>query len=675
MRKQLNIWLENIEVNLVLLFLISSLFYAPFVFTAFADGYSQGKHTGDTAGSAALQKLGSKSGIKSRISIPMTSGGISPMSTLDNSQSFSASISAPSSDKYLELLIHPTTTGDLSPVYVYQDTDFDGSFDYSYSIPFPVSGVCANGVIGCDPGTWNNCHYYKWVADSEGRVSLQETEISDLGGCYCSNASCGSGTSTTAFASIILKDLGGGAVGAAMSAKNSVSITGVQVNTMDIIYYGQDTGNPDTAKETPADTGKTCYEWYSGNEAPSQYYDPTSGSALLSASGSAAVSGMADTGSMYNLIVTSGAAQVNPVEQRTCTINRVVAVTPQGEDQVLRFTVGTVGDNYWSSGIYTVTKNIFISDVSHVSSAKLYYAGWDDSIRIYVNDHKVYENWPGCYERDTNFRTNLNIDAMPYLINGNNIFKEEVCAQSGGSCGEGWFNVEIVEEAYDDVQTYIDDGCSALENDSNCRLKDEWVDGIQTWSNYASTGFIPVGQTCKTFTGNLPHTYCYDWWIKKRVYICKTQSYDFSKARQRAQTIDASVKNTDVSQNTLTGVSYQDYRKNENGNWIYENRGLVVPQRDAQGGCIFVCKVKTPVADTQATSQNENTSQYRSTSSYVFDYRKCDKQADSYVCPVKPGETVVKDCACIDEFAEAASIIQTLQEAGKDIICSDGVAK
>ncbi len=38
-----------------------------------------------------------------------------------------------------------------------QDTDFDGVLDYSYLAPFAVSGVCANGVIACDSGTWTNC--------------------------------------------------------------------------------------------------------------------------------------------------------------------------------------------------------------------------------------------------------------------------------------------------------------------------------------------------------------------------------------------------------------------------------------------------------------------------------------------------------------------------------------
>jgi hypothetical protein len=42
------------------------------------------------------------------------------------------------------------------------------------------------------------------------------------------------------------------------------------------------------------------------------------------------------------------------------------------------------------------------------------------------------------------------------------------------------------------------------------------------------------------------------------------------------------------------------------------------------------------------------------------------------MCPAGAGEEVLISCQCINEFAEAATIMETMNQAGKDLICSDG---
>jgi len=209
------------------------------------------------------------------------------------------------------------------------------------------------------------------------------------------------------------------------------------------------------------------------------------------------------------------------------------------------------------------------------------------------------------------------------------------------------------------------------ENDPDCKLKDEWVDGVQTWSSYNPTGFVPVGESCRTVTGWQTHTVCYNWWTKKRIYTCKIKGWNFDEEKKRMQTIVNSTKDVNVmSGNVLGNVGYQDYRKN-NGSWGNYSGSINIPFAGSKKGCMFVCKVRVPVKDTQAYA-NKNTSQYRSINSYVFDYRKCSDHDGTYVCPYNPskGEQVITNCQCIDEFAEAAAIMQTLEDAGKDIICS-----
>ena len=77
--------------------------------------------------------------------------------------------------------------------------------------------------------------------------------------------------------------------------------------------------------------------------------------------------------------------------------------------------------------------------------------------------------------------------------------------------------------------------------------------------------------------------------------------------------------------------------------------------------------MKGPVENTQ-TGTEGTTGDYRKTvDSYVYKYKKCDGSA----CPLESGETIVKDCSCLNEFAEAASIMQVLSTASKDLICSE----
>ncbi len=54
--------------------------------------------------------------------------------------------------------------------------------------------------------------------------------------------------------------------------------------------------------------------------------------------------------------------------------------------------------------------------------------------------------------------------------------------------------------------------------------------------------------------------------------------------------------------------------------------------------------------------------------SYEFYYKAC----EGSVCPLVEGEDLVKDCQCINEFADASVIMQTLRLGGRDFICSSG---
>jgi len=156
-----------------------------------------GKTAGQNAGQAALSRFGGKNAVNSNISLPMTNSS-NLMQTVNGTTSFPATLSAPSSTKFLEVLIQPSGTGDLQQVIVSQDLNTDGVIDNVHTVPALVSGVCANGFISCDAGSWANRAYYTWTADANGRVTEVASSITDLGGCYLPQVAAATWSGSTA---------------------------------------------------------------------------------------------------------------------------------------------------------------------------------------------------------------------------------------------------------------------------------------------------------------------------------------------------------------------------------------------------------------------------------------------------------------------------------------------
>ncbi len=232
MRKLSGKWSRNTGANW-LIFVFFIIFILSFSTDIFA---GPAEDAASAVAHDALSSYGSEEGIRKNISNPITSGN-TQMNTLDGSVTFNAQLTCPSSEKFLSVFIQVGPTGDLSQVRVVQDTDMDGSSDYTYSVPFVVSGVCANGVISCNAGTWSNCKYYRWESDSDLHVRLQEADITELGGCSCINNDCGSGL---AWANLetILKNIGGGAAGALQARDPKFAITDAKIDGTQIMYYG-----------------------------------------------------------------------------------------------------------------------------------------------------------------------------------------------------------------------------------------------------------------------------------------------------------------------------------------------------------------------------------------------------------------------------------------------------
>ncbi len=184
-------------------------------------------------------KFGTKEGIKQNADIPLKTDR--PMTNVAGTESFDVRVQCPSRREGIKITFLPLSGNDYR-LLIREDLDRDGSYEYVYdtdSAGVRVSGVCYSGIVSCDNGgTWTNCQYYVWDAGNSGYVSLVPTDdTSLLGGCFCSNSSCGVNT----LAQEIVDYVSGGVAQAVMKARNDLGVSkaNFDVSTMTQNLYVQ----------------------------------------------------------------------------------------------------------------------------------------------------------------------------------------------------------------------------------------------------------------------------------------------------------------------------------------------------------------------------------------------------------------------------------------------------
>lgn len=641
--------------------------------SASAGTMDSGKAAGTSAAQSAVSRFGNGDASNLNISQPMTSP-TKLMQTVDGATSFQANITAPASAKFLEVFIQPAGSGDLQKVMISQDLDTNGSFDNVYTLPRPVSGVCGNGYISCNQGTWTNCGYFKWSAGIDGKVADVSASITDLGGCYCINQSCGSNL-VWSNSSVILKDLGGGVVNAVHNGNASFTITNVSYDPTTIDYFGRVTGSATTGAGSVASLASSpTIGILTG------YYQ--NWGELTGARDNAAVAQSTDPQSLYYLVANSGAATQAGGKLSNCTLTRNSSV---------QTATRTVNDS--GSGQACTDHRIYIQ-VHKVSDSE-YQLQYLDSgpgglgaAHANCGDNPGGNGWhilkdviltpPDPNKLEKMMQANLTLSnisgpgcssgsgSVDGIVNGfdTNVQTSAVCPGNGAQFPTfNWsYYFQIKEDSYVEG---VDDQCGILESDPSCRLQSEAVDGVQTFSNFNSTGLIPL-PGCRNFTGQVgTNTICRDWWQKKRSYVCGNQAYDFSAIGTRFGTVV-----TSMTDNTAS-LDFQDKTLTAAG-WSATNGSITLPGRDPSAACELACKTRIPKSDTQVTVSGDVTAMRNPAISYDFFYRVCDQNNH---CPTGAGEEIVKDCQCLNDFAEAATIIQTLRVAGKDTICTTGNKK
>ncbi|MFZ0449725.1 MAG: hypothetical protein WAL98_10835, partial [Desulfatiglandaceae bacterium] len=238
----------------------------------------------------------------------------------------------------------------------------------------------------------------------------------------------------------------------------------------------------------------------------------------------------------------------------------------------------------------------------------------------------------------------------------------------------------------DDPGASTTGSCAALDL-TDCTMMEETVcdynDGgcVYTYRNYNPTGLTPLGNCEQEQSPNtgLNWTFCAEgsnltykedadsgvlesgtdvWWNIHRTYTCKTNEvFDFTKAQQRAGHIQDS-----LSDNGST-LTFQDFNPDTG---VTTNNSISLPPREDVERCEKSCVVSVPVQDTQA-SLTGTTADYRTS---VNTYEEILRACDNGVCPVNAGEVLIKDCQCTNYFSQAATTLQLVHDAGRDLICS-----
>lgn len=641
---------------------------------------------GQAAGQMVLDKYGSKTGFNANISQPITNEN-TPLTSVDGTVSGSGQITAPSSRAFVQVAVQPSGTGDLSQVRVFQDLDLNGQYEYGYLVPQAVSGVCANGVISCAPGTWDDCNSFAWAADPAGYARLESTTLDALGGCYCLNSSCGSNLVWNNLA-LVLKDLGGGAVGALQGSRPSFVITDVKVDDAAIVYYGMDTSRAGKDQAGAALTGAV--------EQTQYYRNP---GLLTSAMEGALLAQSADPDSYYSIMSRSVQDRQSPGSIATCEMSRDFTLThlditdvivPLGGTGKVEFCGANCidillgrrdGGNYWY-GQCTIFEHdafrFYVKRPEMIQSATLVQALFDDYIQVWIGNTKVYngpnENFPpetaGPCELSRNWNVHPNLDVTaPFLTEGELVTRTRVSVTGSGR-GYAYIRVMLKPNRCV-VDTSSHDTCTGLANNADCSLRDEIVDGVMTYQGFQPTGLTPLPSTRTETLAECVETRTMDWWEKKRTYLCQGQeAFDFTDAKKRLASVNTTVSTANPTDGS---VYYTDLRKDsDTGTWVTDTHQLKWNVPEASAACQKVCKTRKVVSNAEVNLTGPVTQERIAPTQYEFAYKVC---VNDTACPTAPGEEILKACQCINEFADAASAMAAINEAAKDLICSSGVKR
>lgn len=580
------------------------------------------------------------------------------ISTLDDSQKFATRLACQQSATMVEMLVQPGSTGDITHLTISRDKDLDGNFDTRLTLPVSVSGICVNGIISCQPGSWDQCRSFRWDVSTAGDLKLGEVDLPELAGCYCVNASCGANLVSANLPSI-LSDLGGGVIGALTTADPRIGVVEASIDGPVIRYTGAQT----TACTSDPDISASNYR-----------ANPTA------MSGDAST--VAQASSVFTALSASPAASGKAQASHSCTIEREIAVKAFEYDDIIaargsiasvtscgphcrRYEIrgsGTCGN---APPVYTATFDPILP--ARIISARIVEMGADDWVQARVNGKVVgyagKRPWTGdalpsgdCRISDDPWYNRSAIDILAELKSGATNIGARV--RGGGGGNWGYVTVEITVDTACEVSERLVDLCSGYARADKCRLVAEDVDGVETVRNGVNTGLKPLAQTRLFGTGSCTFQYARDFFLRTRRYACITDN-----ATMAQPDLSRGAYIIDHSTETLLA----DQTRSSDGKLSQTSQAFAMPGRPAVAACEPVCKTRAPKANSGVAPDGTVAQKQNDPTGWDSFYHACSIDA---VCPLGAGEEIATPCGCLDDFPEALVMMQTVRLAGSDLACT-----
>jgi len=605
----------------------------------------------------AREVFGSEEGLVTHGIAPFS--GEQAMRTVDG-RPFEAALACEASRQYLRTSIVPQGS-DIGRVLIEMDQNLDGTTDRTVNFTGPFAGTCSNGLIRCAPGSWEDCHFLQWDS-SGGTLALTEVAQERLGACYCFNAACGNNLLAVNSQKVV-SDIGSAVLAAAQQLLPRVGSTRTVADALSIQFTGQRAG---------------C-----GTDAvPEQYFSRPND---LAAAGVAA---RAAPGTVAEFISNTAVARGHGIASIRCEVNRQVGTHEVRKSDILnflsatrgtvqdcgpgclRFLVGQVGDDYYDGGncgVFEESLRIEVLRPERISAMTLSRIGWDDQVQLLVNGTRYYNSYPdwgdGAFpqrrcERSIENDRAPNLNLLPAFTGiGTSTVRLRTAV---GGAGQGFAFLEArLNDACELGAEEIVDGCTAAAANPRCRLRNEWVDGVQTVANYLTTGLGPlpssrtVGSACTLDTG------ARSWWRTEREYDCRSDEprMDLSAAAKRYESIHRSIDRS-------TGA-YTDLRRSADGTTQSVASAIPVLAERNPAACTPTCRTRRLRPGANVGMVGPTTQQNVTGVAYDFTFREC----VSGSCPAEPGEDVVGACDCHNNFAQAVAMMQTIRMVAEDTSC------
>lgn len=655
---------------------------------------------------------GSRQAVQNNLLKPLVSGGT--LTSIDGTTSFAATSLTTSNKPLMQVSVFGNPpTGDILKIIIEQDLTGSGSFNSASVFPAPseasgqmISSICGNGYVMCDPGTYSNCRFREWSADSTGLLTSipaggggagDPGSISTLSGCYCFNKACSRSNSAVLNIDNITSNVGGGLLAAFLNAKPGMMMTGAQsTGSGQITYYGVSSSQVPTGADTkkmtaeeiaamPVMAGPNVTEMQSYYKSPSaltslaesaQQQQTSTPSSIYNSVVSASQRNAGSTMECSNLALPSLLLQSSSFQKvgvpdsssKVCADQFVFAVLTQNSPG--KFSLGLVGTKRDGTIGYNCPSNTypFNSELNYQAKLIDQYELTQTSSMYGYEVTSVSANvslsGSGCSSGTATVRWDPNVG-----LNNPVVVQSSVgCPGTDAQWPAYTWNWQI-EYKSQEITTATNSGCEQYEQNTDCSVKQETWDGRPVVVNGLSTGFR-LGQVCQDIAGPLRSAHICTppdrpWFRQDKVFYCKNPTtYDFTEAGKRAKTIQDSANMPTDASGTYTDMGMTS--------------SFGMPQKGPLADCSQVCRTRIPTTDsamlyTDQPASANLTTQGVTDQAWSYFYKDCVGKADgSWECPLDTanGEQVVTACGCSSDLGTVVGALTAANEAAQDSICS-----